>query len=120
MSHNGQRGEPAWIASGEVVPLMLNSDFVRLGYGLELKQIPFSVALKNFEVPRDEGTDTPSDFRATLESQKRRSNQRPRSDEPPSLLSGRAIREHYRVELQILAGRMESAGSKGNHPTGAL
>jgi len=67
MSHNGQRGEPAWIASGEVVPLMLNSDFVRLGYGLELKQIPFSVALKNFEVPRDEGTDTPSDFRATLE-----------------------------------------------------
>jgi hypothetical protein len=63
----GQRGEPAWIASGEVVPLTLDRDLVRLGYGLELKPIPFSIALTDFQVPRDEGTETPSDFHATVQ-----------------------------------------------------
>jgi len=57
----------AWIASGEVVPLTLDRDLVRLGYGLELKPIPFSIALTDFQVPRDEGTETPSDFHATVQ-----------------------------------------------------
>ena len=39
---------------------------VRVAYGLELKSVPFSIELLNFEVPRDEGTETPSDFRATV------------------------------------------------------
>jgi hypothetical protein len=39
---------------------------VRIGYGLELKTVPFSIALTSFEVPRDEGTETPSDFRASV------------------------------------------------------
>ena len=64
---DGTRGTPAWVASGEVVPLSIGNDLVRLGYGLELKPIPFSIALTDFQVPRDEGTETPSDFRATVE-----------------------------------------------------
>jgi hypothetical protein len=54
------------VTSGEVVPLSFGEDIVRLGYGLELKPIPFSVALTDFQVPRDEGTETPSDFRASV------------------------------------------------------
>lgn len=66
-SPDGSRGEAAWVASGEVVPLILGRDLVRLGYGLELKPIPFSISLTGFQVPRDEGTETPSDFRATVQ-----------------------------------------------------
>jgi len=58
--------EPRWVVSGEVTPLVLGDSLVRVGYGLELRPIPFSIALTDFQVPRDEGTDTPSDFRATV------------------------------------------------------
>lgn len=66
ISPEGAKGTPIWVSSGEVVPLMLGQDLVRVGYGLELKPIPFSIALADFQVPRDEGTDTPSDFRASV------------------------------------------------------
>ena len=60
-------GESSWVASGEVTPLLLGDNLVRVGYGLELRPIPFSIALTDFQVPRDEGTETPSDFRATVQ-----------------------------------------------------
>ena len=63
---NGARGTATWVASGEVVPLTLTNDMVRIGYGLELKPIPFSISLTDFQIPRDEGTETPSDFRANV------------------------------------------------------
>lgn len=66
VSPDGSDGTPAWVSSGEVVPLQLGQDLVRVGYGLELKPIPFSIALTDFQVPRDEGTETPSDFCATV------------------------------------------------------
>jgi len=66
MNPDGARGDSAWIPSGEVVPLTLGTDMIRLGYGLELKPIPFSIALTDFQIPRDEGTETPSDFRASV------------------------------------------------------
>lgn len=62
----GARGTPHWVASGEITPLPLGTNMVRVGYGLELKPIPFSIALTDFQVPRDEGTETPSDFRAKV------------------------------------------------------
>jgi cytochrome c biogenesis protein ResB len=40
---------------------------VRVGYGLEIRPLPFSLKLVNFEVPRYEGTETPSNFIATIE-----------------------------------------------------
>ncbi len=43
------------------------SRVVRVGYGLEAKSIPFTLRLVDFQVPRDEGTDTPSNFLATIE-----------------------------------------------------
>ena len=57
---------PVWVVSGDVTPLVLDEALVRVGYGLELRPIPFSIALTDFQVPRDEGTETPSDFQARV------------------------------------------------------
>jgi len=61
------QGPSQWVASGEVTPLYFDDDTtVRVGYGLELRPIPFSIELLDFQIPRDEGTETPGDFRATV------------------------------------------------------
>lgn len=64
---SSQKGSSQWILSGAVTPLTLDQQMVRIAYGLELRPIPFSIELLHFEVPRDEGTETPSDFRATVQ-----------------------------------------------------
>jgi hypothetical protein len=64
---DGKRGSDRWVESGEITALTEGTQVVRIGYGLETKPLPFSLRLVNFEVPRDEGTDTPSDFLATIE-----------------------------------------------------
>ncbi|HEY5812570.1 MAG TPA: hypothetical protein VIT23_07950, partial [Terrimicrobiaceae bacterium] len=66
-SKDGARGPDRWVESGQVVPLTDGTSVVRIGYGLETKPLPFTLRLLNFEVPRDEGTDTPSNFLATIE-----------------------------------------------------
>jgi len=60
-------GPKRWIPSGEVTSLTDGRRVVRLGYGLETRPLPFSMRLLKFEVPRDEGTDQPADFRATVQ-----------------------------------------------------
>jgi len=67
VSKDGKRGEDKWVESGQLVPFSDGRTDVRVGYGLEPQNLPFSLRLLNFEVPRDEGTDTPADFRATVE-----------------------------------------------------
>ncbi|HLB33347.1 MAG: hypothetical protein A3F67_10535 [Verrucomicrobia bacterium RIFCSPHIGHO2_12_FULL_41_10] len=62
----GHEGPPQWVESGAVTPLIINNRVVRLGYGLELRPIPFTIELLDFQIPRDEGTETPGDFRATV------------------------------------------------------
>ena len=62
----GKAGAACWVESGEIISLTLDDEAVRLAYGLELKPIPFSIELVDFQVPRDEGTETPSDFKATV------------------------------------------------------
>jgi hypothetical protein len=64
---NGKRGSDRWVESGQITALTDGTRVVRIGYGLETKPLPFSLKLLNFEVPRDEGTDTPSNFLATIE-----------------------------------------------------
>ena len=61
-----EQGPTQWVISGEVTPLTVDTKIVRIGYGLKLQPVPFSIELLDFEVPRDEGTDTPGDFRATV------------------------------------------------------
>jgi hypothetical protein len=67
VSADGKRGPDKWVESGQLVSLTDGRIDVRVGYGLEPQNLPFSIRLLNFEVPRDEGTDTPADFRATVE-----------------------------------------------------
>lgn len=64
---SGPVGEPAWIESGRLTDLVSGSDRVRIGYGLEVIQVPFTLALLSFEVPRYEGTETPADYIATIQ-----------------------------------------------------
>lgn len=64
---DGKRGSDKWVESGQLVPFTDGRIDVRVGYGLEPQNLPFTIRLLNFEVPRDEGTDTPADFRATVE-----------------------------------------------------
>jgi len=59
--------ETRWVASGDITSLTNGSNVVRIGYGLELRPLPFAMRLLNFEVPRYEGTETPSNFIATVE-----------------------------------------------------
>lgn len=66
-SPGGPTAEPRWIESGEVTSLTDGRHVVRVGYGLEIRPLPFSLKLVNFEVPRYEGTETPSNFIATIE-----------------------------------------------------
>lgn len=64
---DGVAGEPVWVESGAVTTLRAGDRFVRMGYGLELRPVPFSIRLLDFEVPRFEGTQTPSNYIATVE-----------------------------------------------------
>lgn len=60
-------GESRWVESGAITTLTNGKNIVRIGYGLELRPLPFSLRLVNFEVPRYEGTETPSNFIASVE-----------------------------------------------------
>ncbi len=63
---HGLSSKSTWVASGEITSLFLNDLLIRVGYGLELRPIPFSIELLDFKIPRDEGTETPGDFQAIV------------------------------------------------------
>ena len=56
-----------WVPSGDITALTDGRNVVRVGYGLELRPIPFSLKLVDFQVPRYEGTETPANFISSLE-----------------------------------------------------
>lgn len=62
-----QHGVPQWVASGKITTLTSGAHFLRMGYGLQLESVPFTIRLVDFQVPRLEGTQTPAGFIATLE-----------------------------------------------------
>ena len=70
-SPDGLNGPAIWVESGSIPNLTLGNTIVRIGYGLELKPVNFSIRLKSFDVPRFEGTESPSNFIATVEFQDR-------------------------------------------------
>ncbi len=75
-SPGGPTAEPRWVESGEITALTDGRRVVRIGYGLELRPIPFSLRLVNFEVPRYEGTETPSNFIASVEFEDARTGEK--------------------------------------------
>jgi hypothetical protein len=63
---DGTRGEDVWIPAGTARELVSGQDFAQVGFGQRTIPLTFNITLLNFEVPRDEGTDTPSNFISTL------------------------------------------------------
>jgi len=63
---NRQEGAAEWIPSGRGVMLRLGEENAFVGFGLEVHKLPFTIELLKFEVPRDPGTETPSDFRSSV------------------------------------------------------
>jgi hypothetical protein len=63
---SGQEGPPRWIASGTSASLQTEGAASRIGFGLELQPLPFTVRLDEFAVPRDPGTDEPANFLASV------------------------------------------------------
>ncbi len=60
---DGTSGPAEWIPGGTARELFAGSAFlVRVGFGQKTIPLPFTVGLDDFQVPRDEGTDTPADF----------------------------------------------------------
>lgn len=62
----GARGEPAWIPSGRGVTLRVGERTAFVGFGLAVFKLPFTVQLLSFEVPLNEGTNKPSDYRSIV------------------------------------------------------
>jgi hypothetical protein len=65
-SPDGSFGTARWIASGTSAVLTSFNAASRIGFGLELQPLPFSIRLDSFDVPRDPGTDEPANFRASV------------------------------------------------------
>jgi len=65
-SPDGSSGNARWIASGTSAVLTSANAASRIGFGLELQPLPFSIRLDSFDVPRDPGTDEPANFRASV------------------------------------------------------
>ena len=63
---SGQEGGARWIASGTSSILQTEGAASRIGFGLELQPLPFTVRLDSFEVPRDPGTEEPANFLASV------------------------------------------------------
>ncbi len=63
---DGGSGPVEWIPEGASRELFTGHDFAWVGFGQRVIPLTFSITLENFEVPRDEGTDTPANYISTL------------------------------------------------------
>ncbi len=67
---DGKSGPAVWVPAGTSRLLLSGKDFssdgVRMGYGQRVIPLTYTITLEDFQVPRDEGTDTPSNYISTL------------------------------------------------------
>jgi hypothetical protein len=63
---DGTKGPAAWIPGGTARELVSGTDFAQVGFGQRTIPLSYQITLLDFQVPRDEGTDTPSNFISTL------------------------------------------------------
>jgi hypothetical protein len=62
---DGTVGQAVWIPGGTSREIFCGNDFnhyARVGFGQRIIPLTFTITLEDFQVPRDEGTDTPSDY----------------------------------------------------------
>lgn len=78
LDRDGKSGPAVWIPGGTSRELFCKDDFsqvTRVGFGQRVIPLPFVIRLENFEVPRDEGTDTPANYISTLRFEDLRTGQ---------------------------------------------
>ncbi|ACD82430.1 cytochrome c biogenesis protein ResB [Candidatus Methylacidiphilum infernorum] len=61
-----EKTQPLWILSGYPQSFVLDNIPLQISFGFKTITLPFRVSLEKFEVPRNEGSDSPSDFISTL------------------------------------------------------
>ena len=66
VSSDGTSGPAEWIPNGTFREIFNGHDFARIGWGQHIIPLAFSITLEDFQVPRDEGTDTPSNYISSL------------------------------------------------------
>jgi len=66
LAADGSSGPAEWIPGGTARELFAGNDFAQIGYGQRTIPLGFDITLLDFQVPRDEGTDTPSNYISTL------------------------------------------------------
>lgn len=63
----GSEHDEEWLASGWQVDLPIPGETIHASFGPKIFPLPVSLTLKDFEVERNEGLDTPAGFKSTLE-----------------------------------------------------
>jgi len=63
---DGTSGPAEWIPSGSARELFAGHDFAWIGFGQRVIPLTFTITLEDFQVPRDEGTETPSNYISSL------------------------------------------------------
>jgi hypothetical protein len=63
---DGTSGPVEWIPSGAARELFAGQQFAWIGFGQRVIPLTFSITLEDFQVPRDEGTETPSNYISSL------------------------------------------------------
>lgn len=62
----GDEHDEEWLASGWQVDLPSADETMQVSYGSKILPMPISLELKQFEVQREEGNDSPAGFKSTL------------------------------------------------------
>jgi hypothetical protein len=55
-----------WVASGWQIAVPVSPDEIQISYGFRQRPLPIALELLDFEVKRNEGSDTPAGFKSTL------------------------------------------------------
>ncbi|HEX4140558.1 MAG TPA: hypothetical protein VHY09_09440 [Candidatus Methylacidiphilales bacterium] len=63
---DGTSGPVEWIPSGAARELFAGRDYAWIGFGQRVIPLTYNITLEDFQVPRDEGTDTPSNYISSL------------------------------------------------------
>lgn len=63
---DGTRSTPQWFVAGQQHPVKIGEVETFVAFGYRTEPLGFTVLLESFEVPRDEGTDSPANYRSTL------------------------------------------------------
>ena len=62
----GDEHDEEWLASGWSMELPAGDETLHASFGPQILSLPIGLELKNFEVERNEGLDTPAGFKSTL------------------------------------------------------